>query len=305
MAQEPITTHDPWTIGRLLTWTTRHFEGHAVDEPRLSAEILLAHALDCRRIELYTRFNDDPGDEIRSAFRELVRAAAAQTPIAYLVGHREFYSLDFNVTTDVLIPRPETETLVERALQILNNRPSGAGGGGEFTLLDMGTGSGCISVAFLVHATRARAVATDISQPALDVAAGNAERHGVAERIAFVQADRLQLPPGQVPPGGFNLILSNPPYVADSDLDSLPPNVRGHEPMRALSAGPDGLTYFKSLAAGGRGLLQPDGVVLVEIGAGQAEAVRDVFAAAGGYRPAGTYRSAGDSHDRVLHFTVL
>jgi len=306
MSLEPATTHEPWTVGRLLAWTTEHLRNHGVEEPRLAGEILLAHALNCRRIELYTRFNDDPGDQVRTAFRDLVRPAAAHTPIAYLVGHKEFYSLDFEVTPDVLIPRPETEALVERAIDTCRAMEGDPDRKGDaIHVLDMGTGSGCIIVAALHHAPRACGVATDISPTALEIARRNALRHGLDDRIRFVEADRLALPVDALPEGGFDLIVSNPPYVAKADLETLPPNVRQHEPMIALTAGDDGLEFFRTLATDGPRLLRPDGAILVEIGAGQGDAVGQVFTAADRFRHVGTYRNRSDPHDRVMQFAVL
>ena len=198
---------EPWTIRRLLEWTQAWLGGKGVDQPRLSAELLLAHALDCQKIDLYLRFEEQPAVEQTAHFRELVKEAATLKPIAYLTGAKEFYSLEFEVTPDVLIPRPETEALVGRAIELAQGarqRP--------YRALEIGTGSGCIAVAVAHYAPTAEFVATDISAAALAVAARNVERHGLAGRIRLVQADGLDLPAELVPAGGFHLMVSNPPY---------------------------------------------------------------------------------------------
>src|SRR5262245_40238915 len=152
------TANQPWTIGRLLSWTREHFEAKGVDDPRLSAELLLAEALGCKKIELYTRFEQEPKPDQLARFREFVRQATAHSPVSYLIGRKEFYSLEFAVTPDVLIPRPETETLVERALAFCKTLTSDV-----VNIFDMGTGSGCVAVAIAKFEPRARIVASDIS----------------------------------------------------------------------------------------------------------------------------------------------
>jgi release factor glutamine methyltransferase len=292
-----------WTIGRLLRWTTDYLARSEVEDPRLAAELLLAHALGCPKIELYTRFDTVPDEPTRAALRTLVRRAADHAPIAYLIGHKEFYSLDFEVTPAVLIPRPETETLVDRAIEhcrSLGNR--------EVRFIDVGTGSGCIAVAVLSQVRNAVGVGTDISAEALQVARRNAERHQVADRLTWLQIDGLDLPPEAVPAGGFDLLVSNPPYVADAQLDALPRNVREHEPRAALSAGPDGadgadgLAFYRLFAARASEILAPGGSILVEIGYDQREAMVAVFARAGRYSHVGTWRDPGGPHDRVVQF---
>ncbi len=296
----PSTTAAPWTIGRLLAWTKEYLVQSGVDEPRLAAELLLAHALGCRKIELYTRFEAVPGDEQLARYRELVKSAAQHTPIAYLVGQREFYSMTFDVTPDVLIPRPETETLVERVIEHARSR----GPEKTLTLLDLGTGSGCIVLAVLKQLPSAIAVATDVSEAALAIARQNAKRHGLAERVTFVMADRLSLPAGAVPDGGFDVLVSNPPYVADRDFVTLAPAVRNHEPRTALVAGPDGLAFYRSIAQQARPLLAEAGAVFVEIGVGQSDAVASIFGEAGRFDSIGAWRDSVSGHVRVLGFQV-
>ncbi|MCP4250865.1 MAG: peptide chain release factor N(5)-glutamine methyltransferase [bacterium] len=299
MSAQPSPAAEVWTINRLLRWTTDYLARAGVDEPRLSAELLLAHALGCSKIDLYARFDHVPDDGQRTTLRELVRRAADHQPIAYLVGTKEFYSLAFEVTPDVLIPRPETEALVEQAITHCRRIEAD-----PVHLLDLGTGSGCIALTVLSQVDKVRAVGSDVSAAALEVASRNARRHEVDGRLALAQADRLDLPADSVPAGGFHLIVSNPPYVADGQSESLPENVRRHEPGVALYAGSDGLSFYQTLHRDAPAVLQPGGTVLVEIGAGQAQAVQAIFEADDVFAHTGTWRDPADPHDRVMGFTL-
>ncbi len=287
----------PWTINRLLDWTRQHFESHGLDEPRLAAEILLAHALGCKRIELYTRFDQVPAADPLASFRELVKQAARHTPISYLVGHKEFYSLSFAVEPAVLIPRPETEILVQRVIELARERV-----GETVRILDVGTGSGCITIALLKNLPTAEAVATDVVPAALVVAATNAERHGVADRIRLLEADRLDLPPDAVPTGGFDVLVCNPPYIAADEMAGLDANVRDHEPRAALTDEADGLSFYRSLADAGPGVLRAGGALFLEVGETQAAAVREIFAETPGWTHVATWKDTTGPHERVLRF---
>jgi len=266
-------TSDQWTIGRLLDWTRQHLAEKDVDQPRLCAELLLAHALGCKKIDLYTRFEHVPDQQQRAALRDLVRQAARRVPIAYLTGKKEFFSLDFEVTPAVLIPRPETELLVEEVISYC--RP---GNRQSWNILELGTGSGCIAVAAARYVTNARLVASDISGEALAVAGRNVERHGLADRVKLIEADGLELPAEVIPDGGFDMIVSNPPYVSTEQVELLEPGVGRYEPRVALVAGAEGLVFYRLLAGSGAKLLWPGGAVLVEVGCGQHEQVARIFA---------------------------
>ncbi len=288
------TTSEVWTIGRLLQWTTGWLQQHQVDQPRLSAELLIAHALHCRKIELYTRFDVAATPDQLAAMRELVRRAAEHMPIAYLIGRKEFYSLEFEVTPAVLIP--ETETLVQKVIDLCRAaaRP--------MRILDLGTGSGCIAVGIARYVPTAALVAADISPDAIEVARRNADRHGVADRIRFCTADWLDLPHDAVPPDGFDIIVSNPPYIAEADIPSLPRNVREYEPRHALTApGSDGLVFYRRLAAECGRHLRHGGDILVEIGHNQHATVREILSGNDALDYVGTYRDPADPHDRVVH----
>jgi release factor glutamine methyltransferase len=239
-----------------------------VDSARLDAEVLLARACGIPRAMLLAGVPQLAPELIRR-FRRMVARRAAHEPLAYIIGRKEFFSLDFEVTPAVLIPRPDTETLVEAALKFLATRE-------QARILDIGTGSGAITIALAMNALDARIVATDISEDALEVARHNAIRHRCEDRIEFVRADLF--PEGD---SRFDLIVSNPPYIADSDLETLQPEIRLHEPRLALAAGPDGLAFYRRIAAECRAHLNSDGAVMVEIGAGQAFAVEALFRRAG------------------------
>ena len=228
----------PWTVARLLGWTQQFLQRSGIESPRLCAEILLAHAMQCERLRLYTRFEEVPGGDVRERFRELVQKAAGGHPIAYLTGTKEFFSLAFEVSPDVLIPRPETEILVERAISLLRKTPEPAP-----TILDLGTGSGCIAISLAKHLPHARLAASDNSEAARAVARRNAERHGVAERIEFRCGD-LFAPWDDGPL--FDVVVCNPPYVATAGAP-VDASVRDFEPHAALFAGPDGLDVIRRL----------------------------------------------------------
>jgi release factor glutamine methyltransferase len=258
-----------WTVGRLLNWTTDFLREKGADSPRLDAEVLLAHARGCPRIELYTSFEEEAAEPLREAFRDLVRRRAAGTPVAYLVGHREFFSLAFKVTPDVLIPRPESEQLVVRALDLAKALPTGA------RLADVGTGSGILAVCCAKHLPQCQVTAIDISPAALAVARGNAAQHGVAERITFVEGDLLAQQP-QTPT--YDLILSNPPYVAAEDMAGLDVEVRDHEPHLALDGGVQGTEIIARLIPQAADRLRPGGWLLMEVGPDNAGLVEQLVA---------------------------
>lgn len=289
-----------WTVGRILQWTQQWFAQRNIEGGRLAAELLLARAMGCRKIELYTRYEEEPTEPQRTQFRELVRQAGEHTPIAYLLGEREFFSLTFKVTPAVLIPRPETETLVQRAIEICRSRPDHT-----WRVLDVGTGSGCIAVALAKYAPNVELVASDISAEALAVAADNVRGHEVADRVRLVEADMLAVPTEAVPEGGFDLVVSNPPYVTADDWQGLEPHVRDHEPRRALVADEgDGLDAYRRLAADAPGALQKGGRLLAEIGHGQHDAVRDIFTSTGKWSHADSHRDPSDPHLRVVEFIL-
>ena len=297
MSAEPHANDAAWTIGRLLSWTSDYLTRHEVDDARLASEVLLAHATQRRRIDLYARPEEIPNPEQVRRFRALVKQAAAREPIAYLVGEKEFFSLAFKVTREVLIPRPETETLVEKVIDYCVKK-----GPAKPRLIDLGTGCGCIAVVVLTQVEGSRVVATDVSRAALAVAKENAACHGVGDRFIPVEADRLALPAAVVPEGGFDVLMSNPPYVAAAALRKLDTGVRAYEPEVALTNGGDGLSFYRSIATDAPGLLAEEGVVFVEIADGQAAAAREAVERTGALMQRGSWKDAVVGRERVLMF---
>lgn len=269
MADEQ-TQSDVWTVGRLLTWTTDWLTSRGSESPRLDAEVLLAFVRGCPRIALYTAFDVPVNDDERARFRNLVKRRGEGEPVAYLVGSKEFFSLPFGVSSAVLIPRPETEGLVIRVLDLCKSA------GQQPRIIDVGTGSGAIVVTLAKRLPQAVFVATDISPAALAVARDNATRHGVADRIEFVECDLLD---AAAAAGPWDVIVSNPPYVREDEFDALPRDVRLHEPRTALVSGPTGVEVIGRLAAAAAKTLVPGGWLVVEVGPSTATAAEQVIAA--------------------------
>jgi len=253
---------ETWTLGRLLTWTTDHLRKHGADSPRLDAEVLLAFAAGCQRIQLYTRFDEVAKDDIRAKFRELVRERSEGKPVAYLVGKREFYSLPFRVTPDVLIPRPETEFLVIALADRLKQRMATPAAAEPARILDVGTGSGILAICAARESSLAKITAVDISGAALEVARQNAVDLGVGERIEFLNSDLLAAIPSE---RAWDFILSNPPYLAEHELAEAARDVRDFEPRHALVAGPTGDEIYARLIPQAAERLKPGGWLLMEI----------------------------------------
>lgn len=272
---------ESWTVLRLLTWTTDFLKQRGSDNPRLDAEVLLAAAKGCQRIMLYAAFDEVVSEDVRAKFRELVKRRSEGTPVAYLVGRREFYSLAFKVTPDVLIPRPETEFVVVAALDHLKQRGQGTGDRGQ--VVDVGTGSGAIAVSIARHAPACRVTAIDASAEALAVARENAAAHGVNERIEFVEGDLLTMLPSQP---AFDVIASNPPYVTEGEYAVLPREVKEHEPRLALVGGASGTEVIERLIPQAAERLLPRGLLVMEVSPMIAPRVVELIAADGRYEPA-------------------
>ncbi|MBL0922631.1 MAG: peptide chain release factor N(5)-glutamine methyltransferase [Phycisphaerales bacterium] len=268
-----------WTTRTLLAWMTDAFTKAGVDSARLHGEMLLAHVLRCDRLRLYTDADRAATPAERDALRALVQRALRHEPVQYLVGEGWFFSLPFTVDRRVLIPRPATETIVERILQHARSTPDFSGPKGEgMTIADVCTGSGAVAVATIKNLAGARAVATDISPDALQVAALNASRHGVAERVAFAHGDLLEPAARLKPEGGFHVLAANPPYIPDHEWGEVAPNVKNHEPELALRGGPDGMRLAAPIIRGAAPLLRPGGLLLVEVAASCAGAALELAA---------------------------
>ncbi len=283
-----------WTIQRLLTWVTEYLTQKGVDAPRLSAELLLSHVLGLKRIELYTQYNKVVAQEHLDRLRDLVRRSGEHEPVAYLVGRTEFYSIEFEVTPDCLIPRPETELLVQRSIEFLRKRT------GPQQVCDLCTGCGVIAVAIAKNVPDAKVIATDISEPALAVAARNIEKHKLADRIELRHGDLFEplVPQLDV----FDLIACNPPYVSAPEYEALDRNVKEYEPRIALYAGPDGLDLYRRIVEKVREFLKPDGILLLEIGYQQGPAVRELLEQMDGFAQIRIDKDL-QGHDRVVTAT--
>ncbi len=257
-----MTQTQVWTIGKLLEWTTEYLRKNGSESPRLEAEVLLAHARNSPRIQLYTSFNDEPTEAERTAFREMVRRRAEGTPVAYLVGHKEFFSLDFVVNPDCLIPRPETEHLVVAAIDWAKERIKVIANSRRLRIADVCTGSGCVAVAMAKQLPHCELSASDISPNALATAAVNIAKHGLEARIQLWEGDLLDAIPSDQP--NFDIILSNPPYISDDEFQALSKDVREHEPKIALVSGPTGMEVTERLLSQAASRLQEGGVVMLE-----------------------------------------
>ena len=256
---------DIWTIGRILKWTEQYFGGKGVESPRLDAEVLLSHVLKKERIYLYVHFDQPMEAEELAAYKELIKQRVNHVPVAYLLGQREFMGLNFKVTPATLIPRPDTEILVQAAVERLRGRE-------QCSFADIGTGSGAICLSVLSFVPGSSAVTVDISPEARAVAEENAENLGLSERIEFFTGDLLE----PVKDRKFTAILSNPPYIPEKDIEGLQEEVRCQEPYGALSGGQDGLDFYRRLCQEAPALLEEGGFMAFEVGMGQARAVAEL-----------------------------
>jgi len=256
-----------WTVLKVLQWTAGYFSDKGIEGGRLDAELLLSDTLKLDRVGLYLNYDRPLSAGELETFRAAVGRRAKREPLQYIRGQAEFWSLPFTVNPAVLIPRPDTEVLVEEALKRI---------AGPVRILDVGTGSGAIAIALAHEQPEASVEAVDLSAEALAVAQGNAERNGVAARVTLRQGDLRQLQGA-----GYDLVVSNPPYIPSADLAGLMPEVREFEPLLALDGGDDGLFCYRLLAAQASALLKPGGWLLLEVGIDQAAGVTELLQGAG------------------------
>jgi release factor glutamine methyltransferase len=267
-------TDNVWTVRRLLEWTTPFLTRKEVDDARLCAELLLAHVLKTKRISLYTDYERVLIPDELAAYRDLVRRAGEQEPAEYLTGKAHFFNLELEVNRDVLIPRPDTEVLVENAIRIARARTDWQ----NPRILDLCTGSGCVAAAVAANLKVAHLTAIELSQPAAAVARKNFQSLALAERISLLEGDLytpLDALANQQP---FHLILANPPYICSGQIADLDRSVKDYEPVTALDGGPDGLALHRRIWAGAAQRLVEGGAVLLEIAFDQAEAARVALA---------------------------
>ena len=278
-----------WTVRRVLEWTGKDFGARGLDSPRLDAELLVADALGIDRVRLYMDLDRPLLPAELHQVRERIARRRAREPVAYILGRREFFGRAFEVGPSVLVPRPDTELLVERALELLDAPAAGP-------VLDLCTGSGAIAVTLACERPALRVDATDLSASALATARANAGAHGVADRVALLEGD-LYAP---VAERRYALITANPPYIAEAVLATLQPEVSQHEPRLALAGGGDGLDVIRRIVAGADARLAEGGVLLCEIGSDQAERARALAAGAG--LSARTHRDLA-GHERLVELT--
>jgi release factor glutamine methyltransferase len=260
-----------WTIQKLLNWITEHLTSKGIDSPRLSAELLVSSILKMKRIELYMQFDKLVGKEQLDQLHDLVKRAGQNEPIAYLTGKTEFYSLELEVSRDCLIPRPETELLVQRAIEFLRTRS------GRQFVCDLCTGSGCVAIAIARNYPQTHIIATDICDAALNMAARNVEKHQLKERIKLLCGDLFDPIMPQLDTNKFDLIVCNPPYVSTAEFEKLGKNIKDYEPKVALFAGADGLDIYRRIIERADVFLKPDAALVLEIGYSQGPAVRELL----------------------------
>ncbi len=250
-----------WTIKELLEVTTDYLAKKEIESPRLSAESLLAHQLNIDRIKLYLRFDQPLHEQEVAGYRSLIKRRLRREPLQYITGVQEFWSLDFTVGPPVMVPRPETELLVEQVIALC--RGNRLTEGPCTRILDLGTGCGALAVAIARELEAVAVWASDVSQEALDIAKGNARKHGVEERIEFIHSDMWQGLSNQELT--FDIIVSNPPYISSEAMDSLPPEVRDYEPRQALDGGEEGMVYIRNIIQEAPKHLNPAGWILLEM----------------------------------------
>ena len=281
-----------WTILKILKWTTSYFKSHHIDSPRLTGEILLAHVLGINRIDLYLRFDQPLSPLELGEFKTLIRRRVNREPVAYIIGSREFWGINFDVTPDVLIPRPETEFLVEEALKKIPTNPSSLN-----HIFDIGTGSGAIIVSLAVNRPGHYFFASDISEKAVTIAVENARKNGLNDKIDFFVGELFSALHENSEK--FDMILSNPPYIAGSQIAGLDPEVSKFEPLPALDGGADGLDIIRKIIQSAPGFLKQNGILMLEIGYDQQKRVDQIIKECGDYSGIEFIQDYA-GHDRVV-----
>lgn len=280
---------EAWTVQKAVLWATEDFRKKGIESPRLEAELLLGHILKLDRVRLILNAQKPLTDLELGAFRKAIVRRRGGEPMAYILGHREFFGRRFLVDENVLIPRPDTEILLETVLSKTKHRTLFG------RALDLCTGSGCLAISFAKARPTWRVTGTDLSAQALEVARKNALSHGALWGVRFLVGDLFQALPSEEK---FEIIMSNPPYIPTQDVAQLGVGVRDFEPHLALDGGQDGLDFYPRLAHGALGALIPGGVLAVEVGAGQAQKVEQLFVQAGFVAPQ-RFKDYG-GHERVV-----
>lgn len=275
-----------WTILKLLDWTTAYFTEHGVPNPRLDSELLLSDILSLKRIDLYLNFEKPVAAADLARFKTYVQRRSKREPLQYILGHTDFFGRHFEVTPDVLIPRPETEQLVARALEWLDAHPQAT------RVLDFGTGSGCIAITLALERPALQVTALDVSEAALEVARGNIEKLGATRVILSTANDKC-----------FDLLISNPPYIPSTEIADLQAEVSRFEPHLALFGGKDGLSFYRQLLQDAPSQLSPGGALALEIGADQGNAILDIATAVGKWQTPKRYNDLSGV-ERIMIFEL-
>lgn len=282
-----------WTIIKLVQWATTYFDTHDIDSPRATAEILLSHVLNTRRIDLYLRYDQPLTPDELERFKALIKRRMNREPVAYILGCKEFWSMGLHITRDVLIPRPETECLVEKSLEMLAvdaNMKSKL-------ILELGTGCGAVILALASENPRHSYWATDISINAIRIARQNAMQNDLNGKIHFIAGDWFA--PLGSKTGVFDLIVSNPPYIKSGDLAQLQPEIHAYEPLLALDGAADGLHCLRHIIQSAYRFLKPAGALILEIGHDQKASLKQMIAECGEYEGVSFYQDYS-GYDRIL-----
>jgi release factor glutamine methyltransferase len=282
-----------WTIQKLLDWMVSCFTEKDIDSPRLTAELILSFVLQMERIELYTHFDEVVGKPQLDKLHNLVKRCLQNEPVQYLTSRCEFYSLSFKVAPGCLIPRPETELLVERAIDFLRGRT------GTQYVCDLCTGCGCIAAAIAKNFPDAKIIATDICDKALSVAAENIKKHNLSERVELLQGDLFEPVISQLDVKEFDLIVCNPPYVSETEYEKLDTKVKNYEPKLALDGGQDGLDIYRRIATEAGGHLKKEGAVILEIGYLQGGGVKELLEETNAFSPIKIEKDF-NNNDRII-----
>jgi len=286
-----------WTIARLLSWTSDYFNSHGIDSPRLTAELLLSHSLSIKRLDLYLQHDKPLSQEELACFKSLIKRRVDREPVAYITGTKGFWTLDLAVTPDVLIPRPDTECLVDSAIQVLprtnENNP--------MNILDLGTGSGAIILSIASERPDNRYFAVDISDKAVHIARKNRDSNNIKAHVSFILGQWFgPFAKRQI----FDLIVSNPPYIPSEDIAHLEPEITRYDPMLALDGDADGLSCIRSILAEASAYLKDGGYLMMETGFDQKPAVMEMAEKCGFYEKVEYIRDAA-GHDRVVKMRKL
>ncbi len=284
--------HQEWTVLKALRWTTTYFSEKKIENPRLQAELLLANALGFSRVDLYLNYDRPLSIKERKVYRQAIKERLQGVPLQFITGIQPFRHLILDIREDVFIPRPETEILVEKALEVITDQ------GKDYEVLDLGTGTGAVALSLAYEKEKLLVIASDISLKALILAKKNCRKYNLEDRVKFLQANFFK-PIKEQDEGLFNIIISNPPYVPTKDKEKLPPEVAIYEPEKSIFGGEDGLDFLKHIILNTHQYLRNNGYILLEIGHDQAEAVKQIMLESAMYNDIEVFKDLAN-RDRVI-----